>query len=173
VTRAPTSRVLTVALFSFALVAIAAVGARSLEAPKDRPILTISGKIQNTNRDGTAQFDRAMLEALGLVTIETSTPWYSGPVKFEGVLLEKLMQAVGANGDRVAAVALNDYSTEIPISDFQRFSPILALKRNGEYMPVRDKGPLFIIYPYDRVPELRSQTYYGRSAWQVSQIVVK
>ena len=92
-TRAPTSRVLTVALFSFALLAIAAVGARSLEAPKDRPILTISGKIQNTNSDGTAQFDRAMLEALGLVTIETSTPWYSGPVKFEGVLLEKLMHA--------------------------------------------------------------------------------
>jgi hypothetical protein len=155
------------------LVAIAAVGARSLEVPKDRPILTISGKIQNFNKDGTAQFDRAMLESLGLVTIETSTPWYSGAVKFEGVPLDKLMQAVGAKGDSVVAIALNDYSTEIPISDFHRFGPILALKRNGEYMPVRDKGPLFIIYPYDRLQELKSQTYYGRSAWQVSQLVVK
>jgi len=45
--------------------------AGSLATPKERPILTISGKIGVTNKDGTAQFDRAMLEALGLVAIET------------------------------------------------------------------------------------------------------
>jgi hypothetical protein len=50
---------------------------------------------------------------------------------------------------------------------------ILALKRDGEYMPVRDKGPLFIIYPYDNAPELRSQQFYSRSVWQVSRLVVK
>jgi hypothetical protein len=50
---------------------------------------------------------------------------------------------------------------------------ILALKRNGEYMPVRDKGPLFVIYPFDSKPELKTQTYYGRSVWQVAKIVVK
>ena len=40
-------------------------------------------------------------------------------------------------------------------------------------MPVRDKGPLFIIYPFDANPELKSQTYYSRSVWQVAKIVVK
>jgi hypothetical protein len=173
VTKGPASRLLTLLFISLAMISVAAVRGQSLEMPRDRPILTISGKIQNSNKDGTAQFDRAMLEALGLVTIETATPWYTGPVKFEGVALDKLMNAVGANGDRVVAIALNDYSTEIPISDFHKYGPILALKRNGEYMTVRDKGPLFIIYPYDRLPELKSQTYYGRSAWQVAQLVVK
>ncbi|MCC2664519.1 MAG: oxidoreductase, partial [Geminicoccaceae bacterium] len=42
---------------------------------------------------------------------------------------------------------------------------ILALKRDGAYMPVRDKGPLFIVYPYDSSPELKHQNYYSRSAW--------
>ncbi|WP_114947007.1 molybdopterin-dependent oxidoreductase [Microvirga calopogonii] len=152
---------------------VGAAYAASLPAPKERPILTISGKIDVTNKDGTAQFDRAMLEALGLVTIETTTPWYEGKVKFEGVPLDKLMKQVGAKGERVSVVALNDYATEIPIADFAKYNVILAIKRDGEYMPVRDKGPLFIVYPYDSNPELKSQTYYARSAWQVARIEVK
>jgi hypothetical protein len=147
--------------------------AASLESPKERPILTIAGKIGVTNKDQTAQFDRAMLESLGLVTIETTTPWYEGKVKFEGISLDKLMKLVEAKGERVSVIALNDYATEIPMADFGKYNVILALKRDGEYMPVRDKGPLFIVYPYDSNPELKSQTYFARSAWQVARIEVK
>ena len=155
--------------------ALAAVSAQagSLGTPKEKPILTISGDITETNSPDGAQFDRGMLEALGMVTVETTTPWYKGPMKFEGVPMDKLMADVGAKGGHVVAYALNDYTTEIPMEDFTKHHTILALKRNGEYMPVRDKGPLFIIYPYDSDPELKSQTYYSRSAWQVARLVVK
>lgn len=152
---------------------VGAAYAATLAIPAERPILTISGRISVTNKEDTAQFDRAMLESLGLVTIETSTPWYEGKVKFEGVSMDKLMKLVGATGERVMVVALNDYTTEIPMEDFRKFNVILAIKRNGEYMPVRDKGPLFVIYPYDSSPDLKTQTYYARSAWQVSKIVVR
>ncbi|WP_410055063.1 molybdopterin-dependent oxidoreductase [Microvirga sp. Mcv34] len=147
--------------------------AASLPAPKERPILTISGKISVTNKDNTAQFDRAMLESMGLVTVETTTPWHEGKVKFEGVPMDKLMKLVGASGQRVVVVALNDYTTEIPMEDFSKYNVILSIKRDGEYMSVRDKGPLFIIYPYDSNPDLKSQTYFARSAWQVARIDVK
>ncbi|MGO4705243.1 molybdopterin-dependent oxidoreductase [Microvirga sp. 2MCAF38] len=147
--------------------------AEPLPAPTEKPILTVSGKIDTTNKDDSAQFDLSMLLGLGLVTVETTTPWYNGPVKFEGISLDKLMKRVGAKGERVVAVALNDYSSEIPIEDFAKYNVILALKRNGEYMPIRDKGPLFIIYPFDSIPELKSQTYYGRSVWQVAKLIVK
>ena len=40
-------------------------------------------------------------------------------------------------------------------------------------MPVRDKGPLFIIYPFDSSAELRSEPYYSRSAWQLRTIEVR
>jgi len=148
-------------------------GAATLPQPTERPILTVSGKITIFNKDGAAQFDRPMLEALGMSGFETNTPWYNGPVRFEGVRMDRLMQAVGATGDKVVAYALNDYSTEIPMSDFSRYNVLLALKRNGEYMPVRDKGPLFIVYPYDSNPELRHQRFYSRSAWQVARLVVQ
>jgi hypothetical protein len=152
---------------------IGAAYAATLAAPTERPVLTITGKIGVTNKDNTAQFDRPMLEALGLVAVETTTPWHEGKVKFEGIPVDKLMKQVGATGDRVVVTALNDYTTEIPMEDFAKYKVILAIKRNGEYMPVRDKGPLFIIYPYDSDPELKSQTYYARSAWQVAKIDVR
>lgn len=166
-------------LFSGVVIALAgsltvsASGAASLEPPKGKPILTISGEIAQTNSSEGAQFDRSMLEALGMVTVETETPWYKGAMKFEGVPFEKLMAEVGAKGTHVVTHALDGYSIEIPMEDFAKFHPILALKRNGEYMPVRDKGPLFVIYPYDSNPELKDEKYYHRSAWQVEKMEVK
>ncbi len=147
--------------------------AAALPQPEEKTILTISGKISVVNKDDNAQFDRSMLEALGMVSFDTTTPWYNGAVKFEGVPMEKLMQAVGASGDHVTALALNDYSTDIPMADFAKYKVILALKRDGNYMPVRDKGPLFIVYPFDSDPELQQHKYYARAAWQVSRLVVK
>ncbi|WP_273793463.1 oxidoreductase [Brucella anthropi] len=147
--------------------------AEPLAKPTGKPILVISGNISNTNVDDTAQFDRDMLEAIGLVTVETTNPWYDGRVRFEGVLMDKLMTLVGAKGTNVTAVALNDYVSKLPMEDFTKFNVILAMKRDGNYMPVRDKGPLFIIYPYDSDPQLQTQTYYTRSAWQVAKLIVE
>ncbi len=137
-----------------------------------KPILTITGKIAPPGGATTIQFDRAAFEALGMVTVETKTPWYPGPVKFEGVPLEKLMSVAGATGNTVLAVALNDYSSEIPIADFAKYHPILAIKRNGEYMPVTDKGPLFVIYPFDSNPDLQTRQFYARAVWQVAKLVI-
>jgi hypothetical protein len=160
--------------------ACAVVGKAQAQSAAEKPILTISGKIDgaagttgSAGSDEGVVFDRAKLEALGMQAIETKTPWYKDVVKFEGVSLDKLMRSVGAKGDRVVAIALNDYSVEIPMEDFAKHNVILALKRDGEYMSVRDKGPLFVVYPYDSDPELRSQKYYSRSAWQVKQLIVK
>lgn len=147
--------------------------AGSLPPSKGKPILTISGNIENTNNGATAEFDRASLEAIGLKTVQTANPWFDGRTSFEGIPLQRLMTLVGAKGQSVMAVALNDYVTTIPITDFMKFNVILALKREGNYMAVRDKGPLFIIYPYDSDPQLQSQTYYARSAWQVAKLIVE
>lgn len=150
-----------------------AVAQPTLPRPTEAPVLTVSGRISVFNNGTTAQFDRPMLEALGMSSFTTTTPWYDGPVTFEGVLMSRLMQAVGATGGTVTALALNDYTTDIPVSDFTEYGVLLALKRDGAYMPVRDKGPLFIVYPYDSDPNLRHRRFYSRSAWQVVQLIVK
>jgi hypothetical protein len=160
------------------VIALAAGGVPSpswaddLPPPAGKVILKISGAIARHNRGSDAVFDRAMLEALGWSSFETRSPWYNGPTQFSGVLMRTLLQKVGASGQMLMVTALNDYTTQIPVSDFARYDVLLALKRDGNYMPVNDKGPLFIVYPYDSDPELRRQTYYNRSAWQVSEMQV-
>ena len=150
-----------------------AAGAAALAKPSDTPVLTVSGKITQTNDGDRALFDRAMLEALGMEGFVTQTPWYKHPVRFDGVRLGRLMQAVGAHGDRVLASALNDYSSELPIADFAQYGTLLALKRDGQYMPVSDKGPLFIVYPFDSNPQLQQDKFYMRSVWQVSGLEIR
>ncbi|WP_274424592.1 molybdopterin-dependent oxidoreductase [Chelativorans sp. YIM 93263] len=157
----------------FYIIAGSSALAQPLDAPSGEPILTIEGNITNTNVGDTAQFDRAMLESMGMVSFVTSTPWYSEPSEFEGVPLAELMERVGAQGTEVEVVALNDYRAQIPISDFSTFGTILALKRNGEEMPIRDKGPLFVVYPYDEESRLQNQDYYARSVWQVYKLIVQ
>jgi len=163
----------TVMVGAVMLVAVCFAAETSLPEPTEKPILTVTGKITVTNKDGTAQFDRAMLESLGAASFSTSTPWYKEAVKFEGVPLAKVMEAVGATGDRIVSIALNDYSAEMPMEDARKYGVLLALKRDGEYMTVRDKGPLFIIYPFDSNPDLKAQKYYSRSVWQIARIEVK
>lgn len=166
-------RMFCLAATGLALPGAGVARAASLAIPAGPTILTISGQIGVTNAGETALFDRAMLEALGLTSFQTRTPWYTAPVTFEGVKMTTLMECVQATGEILSVTALNDYTSEIPIADFTRYHPIMALKRDGKYMEVRDKGPLFVVYPYDSAPELQSQRFYSRSPWQIARMEVR
>lgn len=58
----------------FCSVMLPSAYAEKLPAPTGKPVLTISGKIGNTNVGDKAVFDLAMLEKLGMKTVETTTP---------------------------------------------------------------------------------------------------
>lgn len=155
------------------MAAIPAVRAAStLPAPEGKTILTISGRIGASNKGGTAEFDEAMLEALGTTEALTCCPWYDGQVRFEGVRMDRLLDWVGARGDRVEASGSDQYSAPLPRGDFGRYGVILALRLNGATVSTPSIGPLFIVYPYDSKPELRTEQFYGRSVWQVAKLVV-
>jgi hypothetical protein len=83
------------------------------------------------------------------------------------------MEHVGANGGKLVARALNDYLADIPISDFTDYEVILAIKANGAYLPIRDKGPIFVVYPLDSDPALLNNTIYSRCVWQLSRLTVQ
>ena len=160
---------------ALALGTLTAVGAaaQDLGSAEGDVILTVSGGIENTNGDGTASFDLAMLQAMEPVTIETSTIWTEGPQTFTGVPLATLMETVGATGDTISATAINDYAVEIPREDWVEGGPIVAYLNNGEEMSVREKGPLWVIYPFDSDPEYQTEVIYSRSIWQLDRIVVE
>jgi hypothetical protein len=47
---------------------------------------------------------------------------------------------------------------------------VVAHLLNGKPMSVREKGPLFVIYPFDDDPQLRTTIYYSRCIWQLKSI---
>jgi hypothetical protein len=129
----------------------------------------MSGKIGA----GQASFDLAALDRLPQHRFTTRTPWDNGPVTFSGPLLRDVLAAVQAQGTQIKATALNDYRISIPVSDAQRSDLMLATRIGGETIPVRTKGPLFIVYPFDTDRQLQSNTYYERSIWQLKSIEVQ
>lgn len=158
--------------FTAASLALWAWPAQALDAPTGAVVLTLQGRVRMPNDGQRAQFDMAMLEALPQRTHLTKTPWYAQPRRFTGPLLRDVLSAAGAQGSNLRLVALNDYQVDMPMEDAMRHNVIIARLMDDKPMTVRDKGPLFIIYPFDAQPELRSAIYYGRSAWQLRTIEV-
>jgi len=165
------SRVLPVAIAAATM--FAALPAAALQPATGKVVLTITGKVAEKNTASAAVFDMAMLEKLPQRTFTTMTPWEKQPIKFTGPLLRDVLAAAKASGSTIKAVALNDYQSSIPLDDAQKFDVILAHKMNDADIPVKTKGPLFIVYPYDTKPELRSTVYYERSAWQLKSLAIE
>lgn len=149
-----------------------AVQASELADPAGEVLLTVTGLIANTNGDGAADFDAAMLAALPGRDTVTETPWHEGTPTFTGPLGTALLDAVGATGGTLRITALNDYSVEVPVSDLRDYPVIFATHIDGTVMAVRDKGPIFLIYPFSEHPELLNEVQFGRSAWQIRSIEV-
>lgn len=146
--------------------------AGALDRPSSTVVLTVRGKVGRSNDGTAAQFDMPMLERLPQRSLTTRTPWYDGPRKFAGPLLRDVLQAAGADGTTIRAVALNDYKVDIPVADAQRFDVVMARLINDQAIPVREKGPLFIIYPFDDRAELRVPQYFSRCAWQLRTLEI-
>ncbi|MEQ5801908.1 molybdopterin-dependent oxidoreductase [Halomonas sp. H10-9-1] len=155
------------------LLAAPPLAAGPLPPPSGEVILTVSGAIGLTNVDDEARLDAHMLAALPRERLTTHTSVTDGPQTFEGFLARDLLAALQAKGETVTARALNDYLTEIPAADFERYDVMLADTMNGERLTRRDKGPLWIVYPRDAHAELQDIRYDYRWVWQLRQLEIE
>lgn len=153
-------------LASLVLLLATTAFAQSSASPIGDVVLSVTGAV---NQDPTV-FDLEMLMALDETVIETTTIWTEGTQVFQGVALDVLMEALGVSQGTLLATAINDYTVEIPVSDAVAGGPIIAYKLNDATMSVRDKGPLWVIYPYDSSSDYRSEVIYSRSIWQLDRI---
>lgn len=145
----------------------------ALDAPKGPVVLQVSGLIEAHNQGKVAALDMRALQALPQKSFTTQTPWDQKPVSFSGPLLRDVLKLVKAKGQHIRAVALNDYRVKLPVSDAREHDVVVAVQMNGQAIPVRTKGPLFIVYPFDAKKELQHKTYYERSIWQLKAIEVE
>ncbi|AJY44628.1 oxidoreductase [Martelella endophytica] len=162
------------ALAATLLFGVGDLSASELRQPDGPIILTVEGAITNVNTpDGKAEFDMAMLDALPQRRFRTATIWTSGVSEFSGPTLTALLAFVGAKGKTLRLTALNEYAVEMPAADAFADGPILATRKDGRTLSVRDNGPLWLIYPFDDEPAYKTEVTYSRSIWQLKSIEVK
>lgn len=149
-------------------VAAAPLAAAPVAAACDRKvILTVSVPGQKD-----LSFGLEDLRRLGATEVRTSTIWTRGLQDFRGVPLRTLIGDRCAGNCQLRATAVNDYSVTIPMAEITSQQAIVAYENNGTPMSLRDKGPLWIVYPYDSSRNFRTEIIYGRSIWQLDRIEV-
>ncbi len=135
-------------------------------------ILKVSGGPDANGAPIDVTFSLADLQALPKTVFSTSTMWTEGIQTFEGVELKTLLNTLNVDKGTVIAGAINDYRVEIPVSEITAGGPMIAYLLNGAPMSVRDKGPLWIIYPYDSAIEFQTEVVFSRSIWQLTTIEI-
>lgn len=152
-----------------ALALILTTGEAAAEPALARPagpvVLTIGGAITRTNRpafdaaedsiiahheiafEKAAAFDRAMLERLGMQALTVRAPGWPRAHRFEGPKLKDLLAAVGAIGETATVVGLDGFAADIPVADLETRRWIVAVRRDGEALPIGGRGPAWLLFP--------------------------
>ncbi|MCB1340705.1 MAG: hypothetical protein KDK24_06505 [Pseudooceanicola sp.] len=126
----------------------------------------------------TLLVDEARLRTLEWHDIATHTAWTDGLQHFSGPLLRDVLLLTGAGREdlesgQLTMRALNNFMIEMPASDAWEYHPIVARVMNGQHMRVRDKGPLWIVYPRDDMPTLQDLRFDERWIWQLHEIDIE
>ena len=134
------------------------------------PVLKVCTDLEG---EETALFyDIEDLQALGSERITTSTIWTEGQIEFEGVPLARLVEELDIASGSLELTAANDYFVEISVEEAREDNGLIAYHMDGALMSTRDKGPLWLVFPFDADTKYQSETYYSKSIWQISSIKV-
>lgn len=149
-----------------------ALGLTAANAQTTTVLLTVTGGPDAQGQPFDTTFDMAALQALPKTSFETTTMWTEGMQRFDGVDLRVFLDSLQVEKGIVVAMAINDYRIEIPVEEIKQGGAMIAYMRNGAPMSIRDKGPLWIVYPYDSAPEFQSEVVFSRSIWQLDRLEI-
>lgn len=117
------------------------------------------------------ELSRMDLEALPQSQITTRTDFTDGRPTFSGPRVSEVLALVGPDtATRARMIAANDYSVSIPVRDILFYQPIFALKQDGKTLSLRDKGPIWLMYPLDAHPELQTADFNANLIWQLVRV---
>lgn len=119
------------------------------------------------------QLTMADLDALPQHSFTTGTLWTSGPKLYSGPSLHDTLALVGMTDESsVIAVAANDYRVDFKPGAIESDVPIIATRIDGEPYGLRERGPLWIIYPFDSNIRFQTEVAYSQSIWQLVELHV-
>lgn len=148
-------------------VLLAALAMPVAATAQEEPVLELHGAI---GPPAPRRLTLSQIDAFGRVELITRTPWTMGPQRFAGLPIGQLLAAVGSRGTTIRAVALNDYALSMPIAEVVAHDGFLAAHQNDAPIPVRSRGPFWIIFPWSQRPELETAMNRRRAVWQLQRM---
>tara|TARA_R110002051_G_C8769269_1_gene503231 strand:- start:167 stop:628 length:462 start_codon:yes stop_codon:yes gene_type:complete len=131
--------------------------------------------VLTVTHDGeTIEYDMAALQALPQTEYTTTNAFIDGSKVFSGPLLRDVLKLSNSFDEKeVMMRAINNYEITLPVSDSIDYDVIIATQMDGALMSIREKGPLWLMYPFSEFPELDDSVYKGRIIWQLVNISTK
>lgn len=154
---------------TFALFLSLALGWSAPAYAQSLTALEITGQ---TAHSAPVTLELHALDEMPQVEFTTSTIWTDGPVTFSGVPLKAVLGDMATDGGTLEMVALNDYKVTMPLDQLEDGVPIIATRMNGETMSVREKGPYWVVFPYDSDAKYQTETVYAWSIWQLNRLKI-
>jgi hypothetical protein len=142
-------------------------------APGDPDEILLKVTVVVPGWEGVRDYDRGDLAAMRTVVFRTSTIWTNGVLEFRGVPLSEIVRQAGVDHGTVMMSAANDYVTDIPVAEIEPDAPIVAYAIDGKALTLREKGPLWVVYPYDFDTDYQTEVIFTRSVWQLTSIVIE
>ena len=150
---------------------LAGAGQAALRPPAGEVLLRVRGVAQHLqNLQEDAAFDFDMLQDLAVDSFTTRSPWAEAPQTFRGTPLSALLARLSIRQGTLRARASNDYVITIPVSDAVPEGPLIAWEVDGKRLDLRSRGPLWLIYPFDRDPRWRTERVYSSCIWQLNAL---
>lgn len=139
-------------------------------------ILTITGK-SLLGQGKTVELSMQDIKAMPQAKLLSKNDYTEKEVLFEGPLVRDALSGFSFDANSVVrATAANDYFVDIPASEFLDYRVVLAVTMDGKEMSLRDKGPIWIIYPVeefstDSTPSIAVVNH--RLIWQLISLDVQ
>ena len=115
--------------------------------------------------------------------LETNTPWTKGTKRrYRGASLKEVLAKNGLSGASIIeGIALDDYQAKLEMKEINTFDPIIATEigctdadqasktcaPGQEFRPLTDadRGPYYIVWPYDQLPKASDPGDNSRWVW--------
>ncbi len=133
--------------------------------------LTIQGQTAREVRLSMQQLD-----ALATTRIKTRSPHNTNKadeiLDYRGVAISKLLELGTTPATEITFVSFDAYRATVSREDLTKYPIIIALESNGKPISRSDGGPLSLVFPYTKYPQLQ-QKYPDRFwAFYVTNMIV-
>ena len=135
----------------------------------DDAALTLTGKVPG----GEVTLLRDEIAKLPQHELTEQPTSFPAAIVFKGPLLTDVLKLAGATGADATLAAADDYKVDITREEMAKYSPILAIEKDGARMAPDDFGPFFVMWPFKEKPEIDNELFQGKAIWAVVKIEVK